>query len=539
METDSERIGLALSGGGFRATLFHLGVIRYLYDSRLLHRVQTITSVSGGSILAAHLAVNWDKYNGDQKEFEEAADELVKFSRIDVRGRIVRRWLCGNMLLFPRLLKKLTFETLLKKAYSRLYRNATLMDLKGSPSHPEFHILATSLTTGGVCKFTCEGFIHFDRNEQERMIRNSSLPLSIAVAASSAFPPLFPPIAVTRELLNADSKDFDKTQYLTDGGVFDNLGLHELSRMAKQKMGTPWKSLVVSDAGGNFDWTIGKRYAFFVPRNVRATDILMDRVSKLVPSTISDNDLPLCHIYIGRELLRGEAPEAQPPEVQRGVRNIRTDLDAFSLAEIRALIKQGYEEARFSLRACGIGLPLRGNTLTWSLITDSQTPSRKKLEIEDAKKRRLRLFAIRDPATWFLVVLVLMWAALFAWIPVHSYLQAQSATTELDAQTRELDALMTRLGALSGIVKDNESGQPISEASVFLHFGPNLLSRFVTDESGVFVVQLQGDLKEEWLGGGVREGVTIEVQKKGYQSYVSKSVVLGSPTLEIFLHKAR
>src|SRR4029077_7234059 len=113
-----------------------------LYDSGLLHRVQTITSVSGGSILAAHLAVNWAKYNGDQKAFEEAAGELVEFSRIDVRGRIVRRWLCGTLHLFPRLFDKLTFENLLKKSYSRLYRNATLKDLSGSPSHPEFHILA-------------------------------------------------------------------------------------------------------------------------------------------------------------------------------------------------------------------------------------------------------------------------------------------------------------------------------------------------------------------------------------------------------------
>jgi hypothetical protein len=120
--------------------------------------------------------------------------------------------------------------------------------------------------------------------------------------------------------------------------------------MAKQQTGTDWQSLVVSDARGNFDWTIGNRYSFFVSRNVRATDILMDRVTKLVPSAIFDKDLPLCHVYIGRELSRVEAPEAQPPEVQRGVRNIRTDLDSFSLAEIQALIiiNQGYEEARFS-----------------------------------------------------------------------------------------------------------------------------------------------------------------------------------------------
>ena len=52
--------GLALSGGGFRATLYHLGVIRYLRDSGGLQHVSDIAAVSGGSILAAHLALNDD-----------------------------------------------------------------------------------------------------------------------------------------------------------------------------------------------------------------------------------------------------------------------------------------------------------------------------------------------------------------------------------------------------------------------------------------------------------------------------------------------
>ena len=53
------RLGLALSGGGLRATLFHLGVVRFLRDAGLLGEVTHIVSVSGGSILGAHLALNW------------------------------------------------------------------------------------------------------------------------------------------------------------------------------------------------------------------------------------------------------------------------------------------------------------------------------------------------------------------------------------------------------------------------------------------------------------------------------------------------
>src|SRR5210317_1698795 len=85
------KLGLALSGGGFRATLYHLGVIRFLRDASALEHVTDIASVSGGSILAAHLVLNWDRYNGDDASFEGVASEIVKFVQFDVRNHIVRR----------------------------------------------------------------------------------------------------------------------------------------------------------------------------------------------------------------------------------------------------------------------------------------------------------------------------------------------------------------------------------------------------------------------------------------------------------------
>jgi predicted acylesterase/phospholipase RssA len=50
------RIGLALSGGGFRASIFHLGVIRRLEELGIMPEVSVISSVSGGSIIAAYYA---------------------------------------------------------------------------------------------------------------------------------------------------------------------------------------------------------------------------------------------------------------------------------------------------------------------------------------------------------------------------------------------------------------------------------------------------------------------------------------------------
>ena len=73
------RFGLALSGGGFRAVLYHLGLVRFLRDAGILSRVTHISSVSGGSVIGAHLALNWDRYNGSPNEFDAAASELVSF----------------------------------------------------------------------------------------------------------------------------------------------------------------------------------------------------------------------------------------------------------------------------------------------------------------------------------------------------------------------------------------------------------------------------------------------------------------------------
>ena len=94
--------GLALSGGGFRATLFHLGVIRFLHEAHLLERVKFISGVSGGSILAAHLGLNWQAYLND---VESAAQGVIDLVQRDVRNRVVRRWLLvrpNNPLIYAR-----------------------------------------------------------------------------------------------------------------------------------------------------------------------------------------------------------------------------------------------------------------------------------------------------------------------------------------------------------------------------------------------------------------------------------------------------
>jgi hypothetical protein len=64
--------------GVFEPPYFHLGMIRFLREAAILPSVTHITSVSGGSILAAHLVLNWERYNGSLSEFDTAAAELIR-----------------------------------------------------------------------------------------------------------------------------------------------------------------------------------------------------------------------------------------------------------------------------------------------------------------------------------------------------------------------------------------------------------------------------------------------------------------------------
>src|SRR3954452_9874052 len=189
------RLGLALSGGGFRAVLYHLGLIRFLRDAGILNRVTHISAVSGGSIIGAHLVLNWDRYNGSPHEFDAAAAEFLSFVRLDVRNRIARRFPLCLPLLWPRRLlglsnRKLTRTGLLEHHYQKyLYGDTSLFEL---PVRPELHILATNLSEGCLCSFNRNGLLMLRRQAGHTFridhVQVGLATVPMAVTASSAFP---------------------------------------------------------------------------------------------------------------------------------------------------------------------------------------------------------------------------------------------------------------------------------------------------------------------------------------------------------------
>ena len=349
-------IGLALSGGGFRATLYHLGVIRYLRESETLPLVGDIAAVSGGSILAAHLVLNWDRYTGTDAEFAEAAGEVIRFVQHDVRNRIVRRL----PLLFPiRLFGKLTGwsaasftpNALLEKYYRTfLYGDRRLFEL---PEQPALHMLATNVSDGVMAVFNREG-LHIQKREQGetdpfRHVAGQTATIAKVVSASSAFPGFFPPVEIAAHDLGVHEGQFP-TESFTDGGVYDNLGIRGFAWLADH-CGRSYHRVIVSDAGKPFQ-ILGNAPLGFIAQSIRATDILWDRVWQLERENFGDQNgfhfLPVTHVVDAHE-----DPHGLHPVVQAEVSGIRTDLDRFNDLEVNALVAHGYEVARSFHRRMG------------------------------------------------------------------------------------------------------------------------------------------------------------------------------------------
>lgn len=228
---------LCLSGGGYRAMMFHVGVLWRLYESGRLARIKRISSVSGGSITAGVLALAWPRlsFAGEATDFAThvAAPLHAMASRTLDADAIVG----GLFSLGSSIGDKVT------AAYARyLFGDATLQDL---PDTPRFVINATNVQSGVLWRFSKP----YMGDYRVGRVLNPTLPLARAVAASSAFPPVLSPVTIEldpSDFLPASGMDLQQPPFTTDlvladGGVYDNMGLE-----------TVWKnfqSVLISDAG--------------------------------------------------------------------------------------------------------------------------------------------------------------------------------------------------------------------------------------------------------------------------------------------------
>lgn len=440
---------LLLSGGGFRATLFHLGVIRFLAEQNHLSSISKVYSVSGGSVLAGYLALNWSEFSNPEA-FANVADKVVAYAQSDVRGRMLRRLyfyavlgltllllplslylflaappgralvISASVVLAVMLIGQGRFKLVgmfqsdlalfLKKlnATKRERGNAKLRDLRVAAG-PTFHILATDLTAGSPWIFTHNGMWH--RDDEWKRINHELLPLGKAVAASAAFPPMFSPVRIARNLA---SDQLSTDHFLTDGGVFDNLGVYSAVASFDGAEGMaavgPGGRLIASNAERLFENNHAGTFRSLVKRAVRSTDILMARVSEL--------QLPRADVRLPLAFDDDEIQQKVPVATQRLIRNIRTDLDEFSTMEIQLLYFKGYLTAwkqlsteplpldDFELSTEGVPLNVRNNR-RWLPFRETELEMANNVEdaLEHSDKTRMTWFTRKDKTGTCLVVL--------------------------------------------------------------------------------------------------------------------------------------
>jgi NTE family protein len=236
-------MALCLSGGGFRAMLFHLGCLCRLNEVGLMRNLVRISSVSGGSITAAQLGLMWRKLQFDSNNSANNLTELV----VDPIRRLADVTVDQGAIIWGVLLPRKSIADEVAEAYSKhLFGSATLQDLPADEEGPRFVINATNVQTRVLWRFSRP----FMGDYRVGLIRNPRLELAVAVAASSAFPPFLSPVSLTLNPADFDPltkgdlqlEPYTSDVVLTDGGVYDNLGLE-----------TAWKAydtILVSDGGG-------------------------------------------------------------------------------------------------------------------------------------------------------------------------------------------------------------------------------------------------------------------------------------------------
>ena len=328
---ERDGIGLCLSGGGYRAALFHLGAVRRLNELGILAKLKTISSVSGGSIVSAHLAARlpWP-LTGPVPDWESrVAAPFRRFTSTNIR----------TPALVASLLPWKTGAGVLAGQYGKRLTGLKLADL---PDTPRFVFCATDLAFGTNWVFEKDRIGDYEAGHGPPPPEYA---VALAAGASSCFPPMFKPLRLHLDPARLTGGSFPRGAErdermrglaLSDGGVYDNLGLEPV-----------WKehAIVLSSDGGalfgtcsdtGLIWEV-KRY-LAIPENqalaVRRRWLMASFIGGIMEGT---------YWGIGAATSSYGGSSGYSKELASEViAGIRTDLDSFSDAEAAVLENHGY-----------------------------------------------------------------------------------------------------------------------------------------------------------------------------------------------------
>jgi predicted acylesterase/phospholipase RssA len=409
------KTGLAMSGGGFRAALFHIGVLARLAELDVLRHIEVLSCVSGGSIVGAHYYLEVRALLKDKPDHEITCDDYItivknierdflKGVQKNLRTRLFAGWLANlrsivqpgytrtNYLgqLFERHLYAKPLgqdgpiwinDLKIKPAQEDEDFNPKLDNWRRAAKVPILLLNATTLNTGHNWQFAVSWMGEpplgasgdVDRNDLLRRMYYTEAPLKHrhvrlgeAVAASACVPGLFDPFEL--RLLYPR-----RTVRLVDGGVHDNQGI---AGLLEQECAIA----LVSDASGqmNSEQTPSGE-AYSVP--FRSNSILMSRVReaefrelRTLQRSSSVSGLMFLHLKKDLDVNNVDWIDCQDPyhpliaekgqgkatltsfgvpkSAQERLAGLRTDLDSFSDAEAYALMLSGYRMTETEFARC-------------------------------------------------------------------------------------------------------------------------------------------------------------------------------------------
>lgn len=398
------RVGLALSGGGFRASLFHIGVLARLAELDVLRHVEVLSCVSGGSIIGAHYYLELRQLLQTKRDGEITRDDYIEMiQRIErdflsgvqrnIRTRMVASFWTNLKMAFwqnvsrteytghlmekeifskvkddgQRLLNRLTIEPPGEKAFSLKDQNWSRIT-----KVPILVLNATALNTGHNWQFTARWMgeppsgvdSKVDANYRLRRMyytqapeKYRDFPLGHAVAASAAVPGLFEPLHLPDLYPGIDVR-------LVDGGVHDNQGVSSLLEQGCSVM-------LVSDASGQME-SVDRPGSGAFGTAVRSNSVLQARIRVAEYHDLDGRRMSailrsLMFLHLKKDVEADPvnwvdcqdpieaSDEARPAYkkgplanygilkvVQKHLADIRTDLDSFHEIEAFALMTSGY-----------------------------------------------------------------------------------------------------------------------------------------------------------------------------------------------------
>jgi len=325
---NDKKIGLSLSGGGYRAAAFHLGTLQQLHEMKILDYVDVLSTISGGSITGAA----WCLHKGDYAPFHEYMKErittknvvrevllsqsfllLVLFILVFLGAAIALSFTSWAPLSFAVLalmiflLLKFQFNIFpvskeVEKAYDKfLYHGKTLGQLNEKPT---LAIGSSNLQTGRPFTFSGKKMSDstYSYKEPPVYFKPEKFPIAKAVMASSCVPFAFTPINIEKKFY-VNEADFDRINpQLVDGGVYDNQGIQKITQ---HNSGYECDIIITSDAGGPLSNTISFRNT--IALLIRTVDVFMYRIKTMqmveyIYQNVIEKHKPIAYFSLGWEI---------------------------------------------------------------------------------------------------------------------------------------------------------------------------------------------------------------------------------------------